>query len=53
MASAATQRMTIEEFERRYLGKRAELWRGEVREYMPAGDPILPGFQLLVGELFE
>jgi len=37
MASAATQRMTIEEFERRYLGKRAELWRGEVREYMPAG----------------
>jgi len=37
MASAATQRMTIEEFERCYLGKRAELWRGEVREYIPAG----------------
>ncbi len=37
MASAVRQRMSVAEFERHYLGKRAELWRGEVREYMPAG----------------
>lgn len=36
MATAAQQRMSVEEFEREYTGKRAELWRGEVREYMPA-----------------
>ncbi len=36
MASAVRQRMSVAEFERHYLGKRAELWRGEVREYMPA-----------------
>lgn len=28
--------MSVEEFERAYMGKRAELWRGEVREKMPA-----------------
>ncbi|MCS7300920.1 MAG: Uma2 family endonuclease [Fimbriimonadales bacterium] len=37
MATAVGQRMSVEEFERAYMGKRAELWRGEVREYMPAG----------------
>jgi len=37
MASTVKQKMSVEEFEQRYLGKRAELWRGEVREYMPAG----------------
>ncbi|MEN3001566.1 MAG: Uma2 family endonuclease [Armatimonadota bacterium] len=36
MAGAVKQKMSVEEFERLYLGKRAELWRGEVREYMPA-----------------
>ncbi len=38
MAAAAKQRMSVEEFERAYTGKRAELWRGEVRDYMPAGN---------------
>ncbi|MDW8106948.1 MAG: Uma2 family endonuclease [Armatimonadota bacterium] len=37
MATVVKQRMSVEEFERAYIGKRAELWRGEVREYMPAG----------------
>ncbi|MCS7272705.1 MAG: hypothetical protein NZ550_00965 [Fimbriimonadales bacterium] len=29
MATAVEQRMSVEEFERAYIGKRAELWRGE------------------------
>ena len=37
MATVVHQRMSVEQFEREYMGKRAELWRGEVREYMPAG----------------
>lgn len=37
MSKVVQSRMSVEEFERLYLGKRAELWRGEVREYMPAG----------------
>ncbi|BCW94834.1 MAG: Uma2 family endonuclease [Fimbriimonadales bacterium] len=37
MSRAVQERLSAAEFERRYLGKRAELWRGEVREYMPAG----------------
>lgn len=37
MSRAVGERMSVAEFERRYLGKRAELWRGEVRETMPAG----------------
>ncbi|MCS7301164.1 MAG: Uma2 family endonuclease [Fimbriimonadales bacterium] len=37
MQTAVRQKMSAEAFERKYLGKRAELWRGEVREYMPAG----------------
>ncbi|MCS6919139.1 MAG: Uma2 family endonuclease, partial [Fimbriimonadales bacterium] len=37
MTTATRQKMSVQEFEREYLGKRAELWRGEVREYMPAG----------------
>jgi Uma2 family endonuclease len=36
MATVVHQRMSVEQFEREYMGKRAELWRGEVREYMPA-----------------
>ena len=36
MATVAKRVMSAAEFERAYLGKRAELWRGEVREYMPA-----------------
>jgi len=32
-----TEKMSAEAFEQAYLGKRAELVRGEVREYMPAG----------------
>ncbi|MFQ3611594.1 MAG: Uma2 family endonuclease, partial [Fimbriimonadales bacterium] len=31
------QKLTVEEFAQRYLGKRAELINGEVVEYMPAG----------------
>jgi hypothetical protein len=31
------EQSSVAEFERRYLGKRAELWRGEVREYVPRG----------------
>ena len=37
MATVAKRLMSAAEFERAYMGKRAELWRGEVREYMPAG----------------
>lgn len=37
MSKAVRSRLSVEEFERQYLGKRAELCRGEVREYMPAG----------------
>jgi Uma2 family endonuclease len=37
MQSALRQRMSVEQFEQGYYGKRAELWRGEVREYMPTG----------------
>ena len=37
MRTPAVPRLSAAEFERAYLGKRAELWRGEVREYMPAG----------------
>jgi len=37
MSKVVQSRMSVEEFERLYLGRRAELWRGEVREYMPAG----------------
>ena len=37
MKTPIVARMSAAEFERAYLGKRAELWRGEVREYMPAG----------------
>ncbi|MEN3000782.1 MAG: Uma2 family endonuclease [Armatimonadota bacterium] len=37
MSKAVQSRLSVEEFEHLYLGKRAELWRGEVREYMPAG----------------
>jgi len=37
MRTPAVPRLSVAEFERAYLGKRAELWRGEVREYMPAG----------------
>ncbi|MCS7209611.1 MAG: Uma2 family endonuclease [Fimbriimonadales bacterium] len=36
MTSATRTRLSAEEFERTYIGKRAELWRGEVREKMPA-----------------
>jgi Uma2 family endonuclease len=37
MKTPVIARMSAAEFERAYWGKRAELWRGEVREYMPAG----------------
>ena len=37
MQSALRQRMSVEQFEQGYYGKRAELWRGEIREYMPTG----------------
>jgi Uma2 family endonuclease len=37
MSHAVQEQLSVAEFERRYLGKRAELWRGEVREYMPTG----------------
>ncbi|MCX7924925.1 MAG: Uma2 family endonuclease [Fimbriimonadales bacterium] len=37
MATAVQQIMSVDEFQRLYEGKRAELWRGEVREYMPSG----------------
>jgi Uma2 family endonuclease len=37
MLMPTVPRLSAAEFERLYLGKRAELWRGEVREYMPAG----------------
>ena len=37
MSRAVQERLSVAEFERRYLGKRAELWRGEVRECMPTG----------------
>lgn len=37
MQTIAHPRMSAEEFERLYTGKRAELRRGQVREYMPAG----------------
>ena len=37
MSHAVQERLSVAEFERRYLGKRAELWRGEVREYVPTG----------------
>ncbi|MCS6919811.1 MAG: Uma2 family endonuclease [Fimbriimonadales bacterium] len=37
MATATKARIGVEEFERQYLGKQwVELWRGEVREKMPA-----------------
>lgn len=36
MSLAIRTRLSAEEFERAYTGKRAELWRGEVRERMPA-----------------
>lgn len=36
MATTFGQRMSVEEFERAYISKRAELWRGKVREYIPA-----------------
>lgn len=37
MAAATQTRMSVEEFERQYLGKQfVELWRGEVRTKMPA-----------------
>lgn len=36
MTTATKTRMSVEEFERTYMGKRAELRRGEVREKMPA-----------------
>ncbi len=37
MSRAVGERLSVAEFEQRYLGKNAELWRGEVRETMPAG----------------
>jgi Uma2 family endonuclease len=36
MATVAKRLMSAAEFERAYMGMRAELWRGEVRAYMPA-----------------
>jgi Uma2 family endonuclease len=36
MATVAKRLMSAAEFEREYMGTRAELWRGEVHEYMPA-----------------
>lgn len=37
MATATQTRMSVEEFERQYLGKKfVDLWRGEVRTKMPA-----------------
>jgi ribosomal protein L16 Arg81 hydroxylase len=39
MQSALRQRMSVEMFEQHYHGKRAELWRGEVREYMRMWKP--------------
>ncbi len=36
MTTAPKTRMSVEEFERAYMGKRAELRRGEVREKIPA-----------------
>ncbi len=40
MVIATGRKMSIEEFEHLYLGKRAELRRGEVREYMPGENRI-------------
>jgi Uma2 family endonuclease len=37
MPRMVQERLSVAEFERRYLGKRAELWCGEVREYVPTG----------------
>jgi hypothetical protein len=36
MSTVAKRLMSAAEFEREYMGTRAELWRGEVHEYMPA-----------------
>ncbi len=38
MTKVAPKRMTVEAFEQEYLGKPAELIRGEVHERMPAGE---------------
>jgi hypothetical protein len=37
MPRMVQERSSVAEFAERYMGKRAELWRGEVREYVPRG----------------
>ncbi len=59
MAKVVQHRLHVEEFEREYMGKRAELWRGKMREILltendiPRGEPVLSGFELPMRVVFE